>query len=141
MLMTRTQSRMFILIIHSCTALWSCSSSFQSIKFYVSKTKINTASGKYSKGKVIQFLIFQIELMLISFKYIIFQVYPFSLFYSIKHKRKKKKILQQTYKHIQSFSLSLFSLFLSIVCTNEKSRLSKPKPEEETSTKENLDDI
>lgn len=91
---------------------------------------------------VIQFLIFQIELMLISFKYIIFQVYPFPLFYSIKHKRrKKKKKLQQTYKHIQSFSLSLFSLFLSIVCTNEKRRLSKPKPEEETSTKENLDDI
>lgn len=106
--MTRTQSRMFILIIHSCTALWSCCSSFQSIKFYVSKTKINTASGKYNNGKVIQFLIFQIELMLISFKYIIFQVYPFPLFYSIKHKRrKKKKKLQQTYKHIQSFSLSL----------------------------------
>lgn len=45
-----TEQNVF-LIIHSCTALWSCCSSFKSIKFYVSKTKINTASGKYSKGK------------------------------------------------------------------------------------------
>lgn len=49
--------------------------------------------------------------MLISFKYIIFQVYPFSLFYSIKHKRKKKK--KYFNKLINIFNPSLSLSFLS----------------------------
>lgn len=61
---------------------------------------------------VIQFLIFQIELMLISFKYIIFQVYPFPLFYSIKHKRRKKK-KKNFNKLINIFNPSLSLSFLS----------------------------